>query len=68
MCLNIVLFAGSGVLINVTKQTLMPSKNKENYIFTEKSGFTHLQIKTPTEPAKCENPGCDDMGKKRWKS
>jgi hypothetical protein len=46
-------FAGSGVLINVTKQDLDAVQNKENYILQKKVAYAPA-IKTPTEPAKCE--------------
>ncbi|MCK0144199.1 hypothetical protein MWU78_00885 [Arenibacter sp. F26102] len=46
-------FAGSGVLINVTKQDLDAVQNRENYILQKKVVYAPA-IKTPTEPAKCE--------------
>ncbi|MCM4150144.1 hypothetical protein DHD05_00955 [Arenibacter sp. N53] len=46
-------FAGSGVLINVTKKDLDTVQNRENYILQKKVAYAPA-IKTPTEPAKCE--------------
>ncbi|MCK0132817.1 hypothetical protein [Arenibacter sp. S6351L] len=46
-------FAGSGVLINVTKQDLDAVQDRENYILQKKVTYTPA-IKTPTGPAKCE--------------
>tara|TARA_R110000737_G_scaffold60142_3_gene86902 strand:- start:276 stop:1469 length:1194 start_codon:yes stop_codon:yes gene_type:complete len=46
-------FAGSGVLINVTKQDLDAVQDRENYILQKKVAYAPV-INTPTGPAKCE--------------
>ncbi|RAJ14249.1 hypothetical protein [Arenibacter echinorum] len=46
-------FAGSGVLINVTKQDLDAVQDRENYILQKKVVYAPA-IKTPTGLAKCE--------------
>lgn len=46
-------FAGSGVVLDITKEILDDIKHKENFILQEKVAY-HPIIETPDIPAKCE--------------